>query len=290
MTLLRSTTALRGAVFAVVAAAALAACGESSGPTLNTPPDLAFVRVVNAVPDTGIMVYKFTDRLENPLDANGTGFRTASSYQGYQVGVRTFRAFMLNAAASVTIAGGAPLIDQQITLAPNTYYTIVHFGRAIPATADSIAVIVDSIPTTSVLGNNIAVRALHFATGVTGVDVFSTRRAADALPATPAFANLLYRASTGNTYTIRTAADSIAARVRVVDAPTIVLTAQGPDGLAGDANRNPLSGVRVGGSSLSVIAFPRPTAATRAGAADSLPVIRWFVDGRAVNTQPINRS
>jgi len=293
MTLLRSKISLRGVVFAAVAAAALVACGDSDGPILNTVENLAFVRVVNAVPDTGIMIYKFTDRLENPLDANGTGFRTASAYQGYQAGARTFRAFMLNTAASPTIAAGAPLIDEQVTLAANTYYTIVHFGRANPATADSIAVIIDSVPTNSVLGTNIAVRALHFATGVAGVDVFATRRASDALPATPSFANLLYRASTGNTYTIRTAADSLAARVRVVAAPTIVLSVQGPDGLAGDLQRNPLSGVRVAGTALSVIAFPRPTPATRlplpGGVSDTLPAIRWFVDGRAANTQPILR-
>jgi hypothetical protein len=290
MTLSRFTTGISRAALVVLAVGMLAACGGSDGPTLNTAPALAYVRVVNAIPDTGLILYRFTDKLENALDANGTAFRTASAYQGYAPGDRTFRAFMLNAAASAAIAGGAPLIDQQVTLNANTYYTIVHFGRAIPATADSIAVIVDSIPTPSVLAANIAVRALHFATGVSGVDVLTTRRAGDALPATPAFAGLAYRASTGNTYTIRTAADSIAARVRVVAAPAVVLTAQGPNGEAGTDQRNPLSGVRIGGTALSVIAFPSPTAATRATAADTLPVIRWFVDGRAFGTQPIDRS
>jgi len=290
MTLSRYTTALSRTVLAALAVSALVACGDSDGPTLNTTPELAFVRVVNAIPDTGIMIYRFTDRLENALDANGTAFRTASAYQGYVPGVRTFRAFMLNAAASAAIAGGAALIDQQVTLQANTYYTIVHFGRANPATADSIAVVIDSVPTASVLGTSIAVRALHFATGVGGVDVLTTRRASDALPATPAFAGLAYRGSTGNTYTIRTAADSIAARVRVVAAPTVVLSAQGMNGEAGTIQRNPLSGVRVGGTVLSVIAFPRPTAATRANAADSLPALRWFIDGRAFLTQPIDRS
>ena len=289
MPLFSSTIALRRLALLASAAVAMAACGDSNGPTLNTATNLAYVRVVNAIPDTGIMIYKFTDKLENPLDANGTAFRTASAYQGYAAGNRTFRAFMLNAAASVTIAGGAPLIDTPVVLSANTYYTIVHYGRANPANADSIALLVDSVPTTSVLGNNIAVRALHFATGVAAVDVFATKRATDALPATPSFANLAYKASTGNTYTIRTAADSLAARVRVVAAPTVVLSAQGPNGEAGTALRNPLSGVSIGGTVLSVFAFPAPTAATRATAADTSPVIRWFVDGRAVGTQPVVR-
>ncbi len=291
MTLPRFTTAKSRTVLLALALTSLAACGDSSGPTLNTFTDLAYVRVVNAIPDTGIMIYKFTDQLENPLDANGTGFRTASAYGGYRAGSRTFRAFMLNAVGSPAIAAGAPLIDEPVTLQAGVYYTIVHFGRAIPATGDSIAVIIDSVPTTSALAANVAVRGLHFATGVAGVDVFTTRRAADALPATPAFANLAYRGSTGNTYTIRTAADSIAARVRVVTAPTVVLTAQGPNGEAGTAERNPLSGVRIAGTSLSVIAFPAPrSAVTRASAADTLPVIRWFVDGRAAETQPVVRN
>ncbi len=290
MTPSRYTTAISRTLLAALTVSALVACGGADGPTVNTKQDLAYVRVVNAIPDTGIMIYRFTDKLENALDANGTAFRTASAYQGYAPGERTFRAFMLNAAASVIIAGGAPLIDQQVTLTANTYYTIVHFGRAIPATADSIAVVIDSVPTPSVLGTSIAVRALHFATGVLGVDVLTTRRATDALPATPAFSGLIYKGSTGNTYTIRAVADSIAARVRVVAAPTVILSAQGPNGEAGTVERNPLSGVRVGGSVLSVIAFPRPTAATRANLADSLPVLRWFVDGRAFNTQPIDRN
>lgn len=292
MTLSRYTTALSRTVLAALSVSALVACGGSEGPTVNAKPELAFVRVVNAIPDTGIMIYRFTDKLENALDANGTAFRTASAYQGYAPGVRTFRAFMLNAAASVVIAGGAPLIDQPVTLQVNTYYTIVHFGRANPATADSIAIVIDSVPTASVLGTSIAVRALHFATGVNGVDVMTTRRATDALPATPTFAGLAYRGSTGNTYTIRTAADSIAARVRVVAAPTVVLSAQGMNGEAGTTQRNPLSGVRVGGTVLSVIAFPAPTAATRIPATpgDTVPSLRWFIDGRAFLSQPIDRN
>jgi hypothetical protein len=293
MTVSTSLLTLRRAALAAFGLSVLAACTESDGPTTNTPGPLAFVRVINAIPDTGAMIYKFTDSLENPLDANGVAFRTASAYQGYKPGTRTFRAFALNPNALLSIASGAPIIDQQVTLQDGVYYTFVHFGRSNPANADSLAVIIDSIPTLGVVGaTNIAVRALHFATGVGNVDVFTTRRVADALPTTPAFAGLAYRGSTGNTYTIRTAAvDSLAARVRVVAAPTVVLGQLGPQGDATDPlNRNPLSGVRVGGSVMSVIAFPAPASATtRASAADTLPIIRWFVDGRAPNSQPINR-
>jgi hypothetical protein len=288
---------LRRGVFAALGFGVIAACADSDGPTTNTPGPLAFVRVINAIPDTGAMVYKFTDSLENPLDANGVIFRTASAYGGYKPGTRTFRAFALNPNAILAIAAGAPIIDQQITLLDGVYYTIVHYGRANPANADSLAVIVDSIPSLGTLGAaNIAVRALHFARGVSAVDVFTTRRVSDALPATPAFAALPYLGSTGNTYTIRTAAvDSLAARARVVAAPTVVLGQLGPQGEATSATRpaiesNPLSGVRVGGSVMSVVAFPAPAGATtRVNAADTLPILRWFVDGRAPNTQAINR-
>jgi hypothetical protein len=296
MTLLRSVTSLRSAALAVVALGVIAGCNGADGPVTNTPGPLAFVRIINAIPDTQAMVYKFTDSLENPLDANGVAFRTASAYQGYKPGVRTFRAFALNANASLAIAAGAPILDQQVTIQDGVYYTFVHYGRANPANADSLAVIIDSIPTLGALGAaNIAVRALHFASGVAGVDVFTTRRPTDALPSTPAFAGLQYRASTGNTYTIRSAAvDSLTARVRVVAAPAVVLAALGQPGEASSTARpanesNPLSGTRVGGSIMSVIAFPAPTVTTRAGAADTLPVLRWFVDGRAPNTQAINR-
>ena len=297
-------------VVAGLAVCVLAACSDDSGPVTNTPGDLAFVRVVNAIPDTQTILYKFVDRLENPLDANGTGFRSASAYQGHAVGQRRLRAFMLNPSASVAIASGAPLIDTVLTLRANTYYTLVHFGRAnrnaagtAIANGDTIRIIEDSIPSTSTLGNNIGIRALHFAGGVGTVNVFATRSATDALPATP-LTTLAYLGSTGNSYTIRVPADSIAARVQPQAAPTIVLSAQGPNGVAGTDQQNPLSGVRVGGSALSVIAFPTATPTTRGvnipvpagqtaaqvAAADTLPIIRWFVDGRAANTQPINRN
>lgn len=293
----RNSAFVGRAVVAGLAASVLAACSDDEGVTTNTPGPLAFVRVVNAIPDTQAIVYKFTDRLENPLDANGVAFRTASAYQGYAPGQRQFRAFMLNPSASIDIARGAPLIDQTITLRPDQYYTIVHYGRAnrnaagaAIATADSLLIIEDSIPSNTTLGTNIAVRAVHVASGVANVDVFATRRTTDALPATPLVAGLQYLRTTGNTYPTRVPADSLAARVRVVAAPTVVLSAQGPNGEAGTDQRNPLSGVRVAGSALSVFAFPAPTPTTRANAADTLPVLRWFIDGRAANTQPIVRN
>jgi hypothetical protein len=298
----RDSARVARGLLAALAVSSIAACSDSAGPTTNDPGELAFVRVINAVPDTQAMIYKFVDRLENPLEANGVAFRGASSYQGIQPGQRQFRAFMLNTAGSLVIASGAPILDQAITLRPNTYYTLVHFGRANAAggNGDTLAVLEDSIPSTATLGNNIAIRVLHYAAGVAGVNVFATRRAGDPLPATPLLSNFAYRANSGSSYPTRVPADSIAARVQVVAAPSIVLAAQGPAGLAGTDQQNPLTGVRTPGAAFTVIAFPAPTATTRGAnfplgagqtvAIDTLPVVRWFVDGRAANTQPINRN
>lgn len=293
----RDTALVGRAVLAGLTACALVACSDDSGPTTNTPGPLAYVRVINAIPDTQSILYKFTDRLENPLDPNGVVFRAASAYQGHAPGQRQFRAFMLNPSASLAIAAGAPLIDQTITLRPDQYYTIVHYGRAnrtvagvASSIADSLLILEDSIPTNATLGNNIGIRVVHVASGVAGVDVFATRRASDALPGTPLIANFGYLRSSGNTYPTRVPADSIAARIRVVAAPTIVISQQAPNGEAGTDQRNPLTGARTPGAALSVFAFPAPTPTTRANAADTLPILRWFVDQRAPNTQPINRN
>jgi hypothetical protein len=311
MSSFRDTALVGRALLAGLAACALAACSDDNGPTTNTPGPLAYVRVINAIPDTQTILYKFTDRLENPLDANGVGFRGASAYQGHAPGQRQFRAFMLNPGASFAIASGAPLIDQSITLRPDQYYTIIHYGRAnrnaagaAIANGDSLLILEDSIPTNATLGNNIGIRVIHMAAGVAGVDVFATRRATDALPATPLLANFGYLRVSGNSYPTRVPADSLAARARVVAAPTIVLSQQAPDGIPGTDQQNPLTGVRTPGATFSVIAFPAPTPTTQGvnipvpagqtaaqvAARDTLPILRWFVDQRAANTQPIARN
>jgi hypothetical protein len=276
----RLPPALRVAV-ALVATGLIAACSKDTGPTVNTLGPRARVRVINAVPDTGAMDYRFVDSVEAPIEL-GLVFRAASGYQPFKAGARKLRAFA--ASQNPAIVFGAPILDQVVNLQANTYYTIIHVGLAnTGGTGDSVIVLVDSIPTLGALGTGIAVRGVHAIPSLGAVDVFTTKTVATALPATPAFAGLTYGKTTGY---IKLAADSVAARVSVAGAsPAVVLSTLAMVGLAGTTQLNPIGGSRIGGTSLSAVAFPAGLGARATGAAVA-PTVVWFVDGDPPETVP----
>ena len=268
---------------AVMATGLIAACSKDTGPTINTLGPRARVRVINAVPDTQSMDYRFVDSVEAPIEL-GLVFRGASGYQPFKVGTRRLRAFA--ASQNPAIVFGAPILDKEIVLQVDKYYTIIHVGLAntTGGTGDSIIVIQDSIPTLGQLGAGIAVRGVHAIPGVGSVDVFTTRTVAAALPATPAFAGLTYGKTTP--YIKFAAPDSVAARISVTGAaPAVVLTALAMVGQAGTTQLNPIGGSRVAGTSLSAVAFPAGLGARSTGTATT-PSVVWFVDGDPPETVP----
>ena len=277
----RLPSALRIAA-AIVATGLIAACSQDTGPTVNTLGPRARVRVINAVPDTGAMDYRFVDSVEAPIEL-GLAFRGASGYQPFKAGTRKLRAFAASQTPSIVF--GAPIIDQSVTLVADKYYTLIHVGLAnTGGTGDSVIVIQDSIPTLGALGSGIAIRGVHAIPGVGAVDVFSTRTPAQALPATPAFAGLTYGRTTP--YIRLTAPDSVTARVSVVGAtPAVVLSALAMVGQPGTTQLNPIGGSRVAGTSLSAVAFPAGLGARAAGSATTASVV-WFVDGDPPETVP----
>jgi hypothetical protein len=277
----RLSPTLRLAV-AVLATGVLAACSKDTGPTVNDLGPRARVRVINAIPDTIAMDYKFVDSVEAPLEL-GLVFRASSSYLPYKVGARRLRAFA--ASQTPAIVFGAPIIDQVITLEADKYYTLLHVGLSNTAggTGDSIIVLVDSLPTLGFLAGGVAVRGVHAAPTVGAVNVFTTRTVAAALPATPAFANLPYGRTTG--YIRLATPDSVAARVQVAATPATVLSALAQVGQAGTSQLNPIGGSRVAGTSMSAVAFPAGLGARATGAAVN-PSVVWFVDGDPPETVP----
>ncbi len=267
---------------ALVATGVIAACSKDTGPTVNTLGPRARVRVINAIPDTIAMDYRFVDSVEAPIEL-GLVFRGASGYQPFKAGSRRLRAFA--ASQNPAIVFGAPIIDQVVTLKADTYYTLIHVGLAnsTGGTGDSVIVLVDSIPTLASLGTGIAVRGVHAIPGVGSVDVFTTRTVAAALPATPAFAGLTYGKTTP--YIKFAVQDSVAARISVTGAaPAVVLAALAMFGQAGTTQLNPIGGSRVAGTSLSAVAFP-PGLGARATAAPAASVV-WYVDGDPPETVP----
>lgn len=155
----------------VPAVLAAGACKDESGVTGPKPiPPAALVRFVNAVVDTGIVDFRFIDRVENLPTFQGVRFRGSSGvYQRVTPGNRAVRIFPYS--NDVTLASQR-LIDTTITLAANERYTLVYWGQA-RGNADRLVVIQDMATLPTPPAGNTAVRALHAdPTVATNVDVY----------------------------------------------------------------------------------------------------------------------
>ncbi len=273
--------ALRVAV-AVLATGLIGACSQDTGPTVTDLGSRARVRVINAVPDTGAMDYKFVDSVEAPIEL-GLVFRAASGYLPYKAGARRLRAFAASQTPSIVF--GAPIIDQVVNLEVDKYYTIIHVGISNTAggAGDSVIVLTDSLPTLGFLAGGVGYRAVHAAPTVGALNFFRTRTVAAALPATPEAANLAYGRTTG--YIRLAAPDSVAARLALAATPATVYSALAQVGQAGTSQLNPIGGSRIAGTSMSAVAFPAGLGA-RATGTSTTPSVIWFVDGDPPETVP----
>ena len=95
-----------------VAVTAMVGCSEpSDGPTTPNTPPLAFVRYINAVPDTLNTTVRFIDQVEySPISFANVPFRGQGqgSYQPTAAGARKFRVFTADAVNFTSILVFAP--------------------------------------------------------------------------------------------------------------------------------------------------------------------------------------
>ncbi|MCU0625340.1 MAG: DUF4397 domain-containing protein [Gemmatimonadaceae bacterium] len=271
-----TSVALRRVAAAALALGGLAACSSEDGPTVTETPPLAYVRVINAIPDTTAMIYGFRDEVENPIEGSGLAFRQGSSYKGTRAGQRLLRSFVVSSVPA--IVAGDPVINQTLTLRPNTYYTVLHVGLA-QGNRDSLIVLEDSIPRAADLGQQVAIRAVHAIPGAAPgpVQVFVTDTTSDAVGT--ALATINFGARTGY---VRRAAGRAAAQVRAVADPSVILRVQMQRGTPGDNVANPEGGVAISGSAMSVVAFPAGLG--QRATAFASPGLVSFLDGRPTPT------
>jgi hypothetical protein len=245
----------------LVGALSLAACNEDDGVIVAPKVPLAYTRFVHAVPDTGATDWRFIDILENSPTAIGLKYRGFTPYQATAVGQHQLRIFTTSTDINVT---SVPIIDEQVTLAPNTYYTIVHvgFARNGQTPADRLLVIEDKIP--DVATGNVAVRAVNLATGLGNVDVFASAAGGTTpLPSSPLFANVAYLAATA--YSNLTPGP-LALRVTRAGQTAVMADVVAPAGEAANpgANLSAVGGSSRGGSAFTAFAFPRSVAGSSA--------------------------
>jgi hypothetical protein len=264
------------ALWVMAGSAAIVACDPSGlDPKLAPDVPLAYVRFVNAVPDTIPTDWRFIDQIEySPVMFRMT-FRSFSPYQGAQAGMRRLRIFPDTTDINFV---SKFFIDTTLNLVADTYYTIVHVGntRAGVLPADEIMLLVDSAP--PVPTNSFALRAVHVGIGLLNQDVYASR-STGALPASPTFTDIGYRGASAYSMI---ANDTLVLRTTNAGTVSVNATATAPVGTAAkpDSNLTATGGSRIPGSALSAFYFPRSVVGSPApqGGAFNAPAIVYLID------------
>lgn len=277
MRLLRHSLALLGLV-------AVAACDRDNGPTDTSIGSRAFVRYVNAVPDTAALDFRFVDGQiqDSPQTFTGTAFRSLGlgGYRDIAPGSRRMRAFVND--TNITVASRI-ILDTTFTFEAGKYYSILHTGfvRSGASPRNFIRVYEDARPENPG-GGNVAVRVVHAAVGAPNVDAYIVDAAATTLPATPTAANVPFLAASG---WVTTPARALGLRVQAGATPVIASTTANANGpVAGTTTgvNQPSTdlppGVNVGGAVYT--AWVLPAVGFGTGAATSTPTVLWTLDRR----------
>jgi uncharacterized protein DUF4397 len=248
---------LRFAPLALAGAVMLGCKHDITGTTTDVPP-LTFVRYVHAMPDTGEVDVHLVDAVENlnfgDPSTGYTPYRTVTEYTGIKAGSRHFRVFTDMQSTDINVVSQV-ILDTTLTLAPNTYYTILHtgFARTGATPHQHFVVLTDAPP--SVSASQVAVRAIVAAPfGPIDVDKTADTTTAATLPATPTFANVTYGTPTAFSM-FATGAAAFRAFAAGTTSP-ILTKVQAPAGAAQQALLDPVAGVTIGGTALTAFIFP----------------------------------
>jgi hypothetical protein len=249
---------------AFACATALAACsGDASKIFLPDAGNPAFIRFVNAVPDSGGQDWRFVDQVEgSPVTLNLTfrGVFPGASYQAAASGTRHLRIFQSaldQTFADPTLASPAIVstvfIDSTFTLTAGTHYTIAAVGNLRSKTA-KLLILTDSYTDP---GSNVSLRVVNL-NASPSLDVYaSATGGTSALPSSPLVAALAsYAASPWNT----SAPGPLALRANAAGSTTLpaMVDVTAPAGIAADRSLDltAVGGSTIAGSAFTAFVFP----------------------------------
>jgi hypothetical protein len=239
--------------------AVVAGCHQDITGTTTAIPQLAYVRYVHAMPDTGEVDVHLVDKVENLNFADPstgyTPYRYVSQYSGIEAGSRHFRVFTNMQSTDINVVSQV-ILDTTLTLAPNTYYTILHsgFARTGATPHQQFVLLTDSRP--NVAASQVGMRIILAGPGIGPLDVYTTKDTATAtpLPASPAFTNVAF--GTPSSWS-NFATGAMAVRVFAAGTTTPTLTkVPAPAGAAAQPLLDPVAGTTVAGSALTAFVFP----------------------------------
>jgi hypothetical protein len=258
--------------FALACVAALAACsGDASKVFYADPGQVAYVRFVNAIPDSGAQDWRFVDQVEGSPTIQNLSFRgiwPGATYQPAAAGSRHLRVFQ--SAFDQTFADptqaspslvSTVFIDSTIALTAGTHYTIMAVGSLRSKTAKFV-ILTDNYTDP---GSNVAVRVVNAGAGAS-LDVYASAAGGTAaLPSSPLAAALAaYAASPW----VSMPPGALTLRGETSGSQTLpaMVDVAAPAGIAAnkDLNLTAVGGSTIAGSAFTAFIFPAAVTGSRA--------------------------
>ena len=250
-------------LFAAVVACGVSACAKDVVAVTHAPPPLAFVRYINAVPDTFNMDFRAVDQVTYSQPFLNTAFRGlgVGNYQGYQAGSRHIRVFLDPNPSGPTVAvdpvvASTVMVDTTFTFTAGTYYTVLHVGHARAPSTEKLLIIADALPTQST--TNFQYRVINTASVQGAVDVFVTPDTTTALVAGAATLPNVAPLAVGAYQSVLASAANFFWRITTPGTTTQVGALKGykmAAGTAGTTLADPLFGTQIPGSVFTVFIF-----------------------------------
>ncbi len=293
----------RSLLVGVVALGSAACTPTDGGPTRAEIPPLAYVRYINAVPDTLNTTVRWVDQVDfTPQTFLNVGYRQEGlgGFQGLEAGSRRFRVFTYQQVGTEFPAAGNTVVlaDTTFNFEVGRYYTIVHAGFARTGSTPAQRVLILEDPPATPPATGLLVRVYNFSYSLNW-DLYLGPTAAAAADATPGTAyapaelgTLVASGAAANVETIRqayVARATGALAARLVTGGTLNSLhnrVTGPAGLPETADFEAAGGTTVAGSVLTLWVFDRKTAGSpnSTGTANTQPSVLWTVDAKPART------
>jgi hypothetical protein len=259
---------------ALAGAAILGACNDAGKVFLADNGPVAYVRFVNAIPDSGGQDWRFVDAVEGSPTVINMRFRgifPGTSYQSASAGRRHLRIFQSATDPTFTDPLQATpalvstvFIDSAFTLVAGTHYTIMAVGNLRAPRTAKLVILTDDYGDPAA---GIAVRTVN--TGVTGsIDVYgSTSGGTTALPSTPLVATL---ASYAASPWVSMSTGALTLRANSAGSRTLpaMIDAIAPAGVAANRGMNltAIGGSTIAGTAFTAFIFPPAVTGSSAAA------------------------
>lgn len=295
----------RNFLLLTLALGAAACSDEDLGPSAATIPPLAYVRYINALPDTFATTVRWIDEIEfTPQTFIGVPFRAQGQggFQGLRAGTRPFRVFTYQQnVLNFPVAGNTTVLkDTTFNFVAGNYYTILFTGftRTGSTPAAQLRIFQDDPPASPATGTLVRVYNVAYTgnwdvyVGPTATQVGDTSTTSTLYTAAPGtLAGSTTAAAAGTvaqnyapfalgTYQTRFTTAGTLNRPGTAATPTPVRGAV-PVGLAETADFEAAGGSNVAGSVMTLWVFGAQTGGT--GAA-SRPAVLVTVDRKPART------